>query len=127
MTPEHVQGWIDFLATVKVDGPIPITFRVVEDALGVWILESTMLVPDRAGHQICGECKRAARDLPIVIQNELPRADDPTPKADVIRQRVLGHYQHEALENIFIAGERTFDPHAARWYSNLVADWRFNR
>jgi hypothetical protein len=24
-------------------------------------------------------------------------------------------------------GRRAFDPHNEHWYSNLVADWRFNR
>lgn len=126
-TPEHVQSWIDFVATVEVRGPIPISFRVLQDKLGVWILQSSMLIPDRDDVQACGSCERPVPNLPIILQNALPAADDLTPREIVIRQRVLGHYQHEALESIFVAGQRAFDPHDARWYSNLVADWRFNR
>lgn len=122
MTPEHVQSWRDFLATVEVRGPIPITFEVLEDALGIWILRSTMLVPDRDEHT---EEQPVTR--PVMFQQALPRLDDPTPREMVIRQRVLGMYQHEALESILVGGRRAFDPHEARWYSNLVADWRFNR
>lgn len=124
--PEHVRSWISFLATVAVRGPIRIDFEILQDELGVWILRSTMVVPDRAGTETCSSCGRSTADLPIMIQNELPHADDPTPREMVIRQRVLGHFQHEALESIVIAGRRAFDPHEARWYSNLVADWRFN-
>lgn len=123
----HVQSWIDFVATVEVRGPIPISFQVLEDKLGVWILQSSMLIPDRADVQTCGSCDRPVPNLPIIIQNALPDADDPTPREIVIRQRVLGHFQHEALESIFVDGQRVFDPHDARWQSNLVADWRFNR
>lgn len=126
MTP-HVQSWIDFLATVEVRGPIPIRFAVLEDALGVWVLRSTMLIPDRATATPCSTCGRPAPDLEIIIQGELPKPNDPTPREIVVRQRVLGHYQHEALESIFVGGRRVFDPHEVHWYSNLVADWRFNR
>lgn len=126
MTP-HVQGWVDYLATVEIRGPIPIRFWVTEDRAGGWALSSAMMVPDRAGSLACASCDRPLLDLPIVLVNALPGPDDPTPRDEIIRQRVLGHYQHEALESIFIAGTRAFDPHDARWYSNLVADWRFNR
>ncbi len=121
MTP-HVRSWLDFLATVEVRGPIPVQFDVLQDALGVWVLRSTMTVPDRDG---AGEGDR--RGISVIIQNALPDAEDDTPREVVIRQRVLGHYQHEALESIVIGGRRLFDPHEARWYSSLVADWRFNR
>lgn len=126
--PSHVREWIAFLKTVEVRGPIAILFRVFESQQpsGLWILQSEMLVPDREGSPTCEMCARPTIDLPIILQNVLPAADDPTPKEQVIRQRVLGHYQHEALESIFVAGARAFDPHEARWYSNLVADWRFN-
>lgn len=125
--PAHVQSWIDFLATVEVRGPIPIAFSILQDQLGVWILRSEMLVPDRDDTTPCERCRRPVADLPVIIQNVLPGPEDDTPRELVIRQRVLGHYQHEALESIHIGGRRPFDPHAARWYSNLVADWRFNR
>lgn len=118
MKPTHVQAWIDFLATVEVRGPIPITFEVLQDQLGGWLLRSTMLVPDRSDPTSC---------IPIIFQQTLPGPNDETPRETVIRQRVLGCFQHEALESIFVAGRRTFDPHEARWFSNLVADWRFNR
>lgn len=127
VTTAHVQAWIDFLATVEVRGPISITFAILQSADGAWILRSTMLVPDRAGSLACAGCGRPSADLPIIIQGALPGPDDTTPREQVIRQRVLGHYQHEALESIFVGGARAFDPHEARWYSNLVADWRFNR
>ena len=123
----HVQSWIDFVATVEVRGPIPISFRVMQSLDGEWILQSEMRVPDRDGATVCSSCERPRADLPIILQNALPSPDDKTPRELVIRQRVLGHYQHEALESIFIGGERAFDPHEARWSSNLVADWRFNR
>lgn len=116
--PEHVQSWQDYLATVEVRGPIPIAFEIVQDTFGIWILRSTMLVPDRAD---------ATGHIPIIFQQALPAPDDPTPRELVIRQRVLGCFQHEALESVFIDGQRCFDPHEAHWYSNLVADWRFNR
>ena len=115
--PAHVAEWRTFLDAVEVRGPIPIHFRIVQDATGLWVLQSWMHVDGRDG----GE------KIDIIIQNELPQPGDPVEKAAVIRQRVLGHYQHEALENIFIGGERRFDPHAARWHSSVVADWRFNR
>jgi hypothetical protein len=127
VTTAHVQAWIDFIAGVEVRGPISITFEVLQSADGAWILRSTMLVPDRAGSLACAGCGRPRADLPIIIQGALPGPDDTTPRERVIRQRVLGHYQHEALESIFVGGARAFDPHEARWYSNLVADWRFNR
>jgi len=114
----HVQSWIDFLATVEVRGPIPITFEVLQDRLGVWILRSTMVVPDRS---------EPTSNIEIIFQQTLPAPDDATPRELVIRQRVLGCFQHEALESIFVGGRRAFDPHEARWCSNLVADWRFNR
>lgn len=120
----HIHGWQDFLATVEVGGPIPITFSVIQDALGVWSLHSTMLVPSRDSDDRCA-CGRRANDTPVTIVNALPGPE--VDKAIAIRQRVLGHYQHEALEHIHIGGVRTFDPHEARWFSNLVADWRFNR
>jgi hypothetical protein len=126
MKPSHVEAWIAFLGTVRVDGPIPIGFEVVTDRDGLWILRSTMQVPDRQGAPACLDCGRPRADLPIILQNALPSPADTTPKEVVIRQRVLGHYQHEALESIYIGGQRVFDPHEARWYSNLVADWRFN-
>jgi hypothetical protein len=127
VTPAHVQSWLDFLATVEVRGLISITFDVVQGNDGAWILRSTMLVPDRAGAPDCFAYGGPYPNLPIIIQGALPGPDDPTSRAQVIRQRVLGHYQHEALESLFVGGERAFDPHEARWYSNLVADWRFNR
>jgi hypothetical protein len=86
-----------------------------------------MLVPDRDGAPVCPGCHRVHPDRPIIIQNALPAENDDTPRELVIRQRVLGHYQHEALESIVVGGRRVFDPHEERWGSNLVADWRFNR
>lgn len=124
--PSHVQSWIDFLTTVEVRGPIPIVFSVLRDRYGVWILRSEMQVPDRDAPSSCASCSRPRNDRPVILQNVLPGPDDPTPREHVIRQRVLGHYQHEALESLLIAGQRVFDPHAERWYSSLVADWRFN-
>lgn len=125
--PPHVQAWIDFLATVEVVGPIPITFSVFLSAPPApqWILRSQMLVPDRDAPEVCAGCERLRLNRWIIIQNELPAADDPTPKEIVIRQRVLGHFQHEGLESILIGGRRAFDPHEQRWYSSLVADWRY--
>lgn len=125
--PVHVKSWIDFVATVEVRGPIPIAFSILQDQLGVWILRSEMLVPDRDDAPPCASCARPPANRPVILQNVLPGPEDDTPRELVIRQRVLGHYQHEALESIHIGGRRAFDPHAARWYSNLVADWRFNR
>jgi len=128
MTPAHVEAWLEFIATVVVDGPIPITFEVIHDVDGQWILRSTMLVANRdTAPRQCAGCDRPVLNWSVVIQNALPPADDPTPKEIVIRQRVLGHYQHEALERIWIGGRRAFDPHAQKWYSSLVADWRYNR
>lgn len=127
MIPAHVQAWIAYLETVEVRGPISIRFWIHKDTVGVWVLSSAMMVPDRDNVTRCSSCDRPVPDKPIIIQNALPGPDDATPRDDVIRQRVLGHYQHEALESIFVAGQRVFDPHAARWYANLVADWRFNR
>lgn len=124
--PPHVQSWINFLATVEVRGPIPITFSVLQDRCGVWILRSEMRVPDRNAASPCGGCARLLGNQTVILQNALPGPDDPTQRELVIRQRVLGHYQHEALESILIAGHRVFDPHEARWDSNLVANWRFN-
>ena len=125
MTPEHVQGWRDFLATVEVRGPLPIVFEIVQDPRVGWVLRSTMLIPDRTGAPTCAGCGRQLLDLPVIIQNTLPAPDES--RELVIRQRVLGHFQHEALESILIGGRRAFDPHNEHWYSNLVADWRFNR
>ena len=124
--PPHVQSWIDFLTAIEVRGPIPIKFSVLRDRYGVWILRSEMQVPGRDAPTSCASCARPHSDRPVIIQNVLPGPNDPTPRERVIRQRVLGHYQHEALESLLIAGQRLFDPHAARWYSNLVANWRFN-
>lgn len=124
---EHVERWRAFLATVEVRGPIPCRFRVTQDLHGQWILESEMLVPDRSQAHECEPCGRVFRDTWITFHNHLPPPDDPSPMADVIKQRVLGMYQHEALESIFVEGARRYDPHEARWYSNLVADWRLNR
>ncbi len=123
----HAQSWRDFLATVEVRGPIAISFEVLQAVDGAWLLRSTMLIPDRAGAPPCATCSRPHANLPIIIQGALPGPEDDVPRAQVIRQRVLGHYQHEALESLYVAGARAFDPHEARWYSNLVADWRFNR
>lgn len=123
--PPHVQSWIHFLTTVEVRGPIPISFSVLRDRLGIWILRSEMRVPDRDGAAPCASCGRLPGDQLVIIQNALPGPDDETPRELMIRQRVLGHYQHEALESLLIAGKRVFDPHEAHWYSNLVANWRF--
>jgi hypothetical protein len=109
----HLQSWRDFLATVEVRGPIPIRFEVLQDALGVWILRSTMEVPNRDG----------GGAIDIVFQNRLPGPE--LSKRDVIVARVLQCFQHEALESVHIDGERAADPHRERWYSSLLADWRF--
>lgn len=116
--PAFVTEWRAFLATVNVRGPIPIHFDVVRwprelPGADEWILRWEMNVPSRD----TGES-----DV-ITFQNKLP--DDGQDKRTVIRQCVLGAFQHEALESIYINGMRTFDPHEARWYSNLVADWRY--
>ena len=114
--PEHVRDWAAFLKTVKVGGAIPVHFRILRSRDDVWILQSTMTVPDRDD----------GTPTPIRIQNALPGPDSPLDKPEVILARVIGHYQHEAMENVMIDGRRFFDPHHARFYSNLVADWRFN-
>lgn len=80
-----------------------------------WLLRWTMQVPDRV----------SGKTEPVTFQNKLPDARTPQLKRKMVRQCVLGAFQHEALESIFVAGERAFDPHKERWYSNLVADWRF--
>lgn len=125
--PAHVKEWRAFLKTVEIRGPIPMRFRVHRGVDGIWVLESKMLVPDRNSSHPCEACERIFGNAWITFYNELPRENDPTPRELVIRQRVLGMFQHEALEAIFIAGARAFDPHEARWYCNLVADWRYNR
>lgn len=112
---EHVQRWRDFLATVEVRGPIQIRFEVIEDALGLWTLRSTMEVPNREGGPA----------INIIFQNVLPAPD--VSKRDVIVARVLQCYQHEALESVYVADERIADPHRGRWFSDLVADWRYCR
>lgn len=127
MIPPHVQQWIDFLETIDVRGPIAITFEILQDKLGLWVLRSTMQVPTRDLSVDCDACGRPIINHEVSIQNALPGPDDTTPRSEVIRQRVLGHYQHEALESILIDGVRPYDPHHARWYSNIVADWRYNR
>lgn len=121
--PVHVTEWRDFLATIDVRGPILITFEVVrwerprDKATNAdeWLLRWTMQVPDRE----TGEAS------PVTFQNKLPEARSDQLKRRMIRQCVLGAFQHEALESIFVGGERAFDPHKERWFSNLVADWRF--
>ena len=117
--PEFVAEWREFLRTVEVRGPIPIAFEVVRwarDGVDEWLLRWTMHVPDRVTGSI----------EPITFQNRLTEfARTSALKSRVVRQCVLGAFQHEALESIFIAGDRAFDPHEARWCSNLVADWRF--
>lgn len=115
--PDHVRAWVDFLRTVNIRGPIAIRFRVHHDRNDAWLLESKMRVPDRDG---------VGAQTWITFQNVLPVAKNDDDRRLAIRQRVLGMYQHEALENIYIGGERAFDPHEARWYSNLVVDWRYN-
>lgn len=118
-SPAYVSEWRAFLATVAVRGPIPITFEVVRwehpNRVDEWLLRWTMQVPDRVTGKI----------EPVTFQNKLPDARTPQLKRKMIRQCVLGAFQHEALESIFVDGERAFDPHKARWYSNLVADWRY--
>lgn len=119
--PAFVSDWREFLATVEVRGPIPIAFEVVRwqrpgpIAVDEWILRWTMSVPDR----VTGEAS------PVTFQNKLPDARTPQLKRKAVRQCVLGAFQHEALESIVVAGERVFDPHKERWFSNLVADWRY--
>jgi hypothetical protein len=116
--PTFVVEWREFLRTVEVRGPIPVVFEIVRwtrDAADEWLLRWTMSVPDRVTGTI----------EPVVFQNRLPDAGTTALKRAVVRQCVLGAFQHEALESIFIGGDRTFDPHGERWYSNLVADWRF--
>lgn len=116
-TPAFVTEWRAFLATVNVSGAIPIVFDVVAwGSPTTWLLRSTMHVPDRAD---------PAQTVPIIFQNKLPDSRTDALRRDVIKQRVLGCFQHEALESIFVDGERAFNPHKARWYSNLVADWRY--
>jgi hypothetical protein len=116
--PAFVTEWRAFLATVAVRGPIPIAFAVVRWQIvgrDEWILRWTMQVPDR----VTGNLE------PVTFQNKLPDARTDQLKRKTIRQCVLGAFQHEALESIFVDGDRAFDPHKERWYSNLVADWRF--
>lgn len=116
--PAFVCEWRTFLESVEVRGPIPIVFEVVGWQRGnadEWILRWTMRVPDR----------ETGESSPVTFQNKLPDARSPQLKRKMIRQCVLGAYQHEALESIFVEGERAFDPHKERWFSNLVADWRF--
>ena len=125
MNDETVDEWRAFIATVNVRGPIPITFEIVRwprengaPSRGVvdeWILRWTMQVPDRETGDFS----------PVTFHSKLPEARTDAIRRVLIRQCVLGAFQHEALESIFIDGERVFDPHAQRWYSNLVADWRF--
>lgn len=118
--PDFVTEWRAFLATVEVRGPIPMRFEVVRwehpNHTDQWLLRWTMLVPMRDPPHEPDE---------ITFQNLLPDARSPQQKRRMIRQCVLGAFQHEALESIFIEGERAFDPHKERWYSNLVADWRY--
>jgi hypothetical protein len=118
VNPDYVQSWIDFLSTVEVRGPIPIVFEVVRWTRGVadeWLLRWTMQVPDRV----------TGTPSPVTFQNKLPDAHSLQLKRKVVRQCVLGAFQHEALESLFVGGARAFDPHRERWYSNLVADWRY--
>lgn len=112
--PGHVLEWHEFLKTVVVRGPIPCRFRIHKSRDGLWILESMMFVPNREDGNV----------TLIRFMNELK--DNGADKRLVVRQRVLGMFQHEALESIFMDGQRAFDPHEARWYSNLVTDWRYN-
>ena len=118
--PAFVTEWRSFLATVDVRGPIPMRFDVVH-----WPRE----LPDRRGDdewilrwEMCVPSRDTGEPDVITFQNKLP--DDGRDKRMVVRQCVLGAFQHEALESIYIDGVRAFDPHDARWYSNLVADWR---
>ena len=118
--PSFVTEWRSFLATVDVRGPIPMRFDVVH-----WPRE----LPDRRGNdewilrwEMCVPSRDTGEPDVITFQNKLP--DDGRDKRMVVRQCVLGAFQHEALESIYIDGVRAFDPHDARWYSNLVADWR---
>ena len=120
--PAYIAEWRAFLATVEVRGPIPIVFEVVRwqrpgphGAVNEWLLRWTMTVPDR----VTGE------PAPVTFQNKLPDARTDALRRKTVRQCVLGAFQHEALESLFIGGERAFDPHKERWYSNLVADWRY--
>lgn len=114
--PDHVRSWREFLRRVDVRGPIPMRFRVVRWGEG-YVLQSIAFVPDRDA--------TTGAVIPIRFQNTLPVALSDEAKAACIRQRVLGAFHHEALESIHIDAQRTFDPHEARWFSNLVADWRF--
>lgn len=120
--PDFVTEWRAFLATVDVRGPIPIAFEVVRwerpgshGPVDEWLLRWTMTVPDR----------ETGAPSPVTFQNRLPDARTDALRRKFVRQCVLGAFQHEALESIFIDGERAFDPHKERWYSNLVADWRY--
>jgi hypothetical protein len=116
--PAFVVEWREFLATVNVTGPIPITFEVVRwkrNGVDEWLLRWTMTVPDR----------ETGEPSPVIFQNKLPDARVPSLRREMIKRCVLGAFQHEALESIFVDGQRAFDPHKARWFSNLVADWRF--
>lgn len=124
--PESVRAWATFLESVRVRGSIPMRFRLHQARDGEWMLESKMLVPDREQPHVCDACGRSSPDTWITFNNKIPHAPDDAQKRLAIRQRVLGMFQHEALESIFIGGDRAFDPHDAHWYSNLVVDWRYN-
>lgn len=121
--PDFVTSWRAFLATVDVRGPIPIAFEIVRwdrprdkaSNADEWLLRWTMQVPDR----------ETGEPSPVTFQNKLPLALTGNEKRKIVRRCVLGAFQHEALESIFVGGDRAFDPHRERWFSNLVADWRY--
>jgi hypothetical protein len=101
MTPrelrDRLERWRALIASVSIDGPLPIQFR----AYPLWgkiVIEVIMSTRDRDGR--LGEAHIALRK---VVRGE--------PDVNWLRARAQELYQHELDEWFLVEGRRLFDPH----------------
>lgn len=101
--PYDVMGreWREFIATVKVGGRHPIEFGMSHVRYLIQLF-AYMEVDDRDS----GENVKIAASEQIDLNRK-----EPWDKAQVIKGLVLRLYEHEALEQITVGGNRVFDPH----------------
>jgi hypothetical protein len=101
--------WPAFLASVRVGGALPVWFELLDpndfdlpgpDDYGGDRARITMGVPDRD------------TDLPSAVTRTLPLPPWTTSQdaAVWVRDQVRWFYRHEADEQIYVGGERVFDP-----------------
>jgi hypothetical protein len=93
--------WPAFLASVRVGGALPVHFEPSDlDAEGNECVRVGMSVP----HRDTDESWRIYRVLP------LPPWTTSQDAAVWVREQVVWFYRHEADEQIYVGGERVFDP-----------------